>query len=343
MENLIEGKKILITGGTGTLGQALARKIIQYRPEVVRIFSRDEAKQFELQDEFSSFRNIRFLLGDIRDKERVDRSMEGIDIVFHFAALKHVPACEYNPFEAIKTNILGTQNIIDTAMKHNVGRVIYTSSDKAISPTNTMGASKLLAERLISAADYYKGKISTIFTAVRFGNVMGSRGSVIPFFKKQVSRGGPVTVTKPEMSRFMMSISDALNLTLQAGEKSLGGEVFILKMPVIRLIDLAEIIIEEFAPSCGYSPQDIKIKVIGLRPGEKMYEELMTEEEAKIAVEFNDMFAVVPTYAERKYEYPGGRSVNRGTYSSHEIEPLDKKQLRELLYRENLLARRKKQ
>jgi len=342
MEDLIRGKKILVTGGTGSLGQALTRQIIQYQPEVVRIFSRDEAKQFELQDEYSAYKNIRFLLGDIRDKERVGRAMEGIDIVFHLAALKHVPACEYNPFEAIKTNILGTQNIIDMAMIHNVARVIYTSSDKAINPTNTMGASKLLAERLISAADYYKGKTKTIFTAVRFGNVMGSRGSVIPFFKKQVSRGGPVTVTIPEMSRFMMSIGEAVNLTLRAGQKSQGGEVFILKMPVIRLVDLAEVIIEEFANSCGYSPSDIAVKEIGLRPGEKMYEELMTLEEAKLAIEFDDMFAVRPAYVENKYEYREGWPAERRTYGSQDIQPLDKLQIRELLYREGLLERRKR-
>ncbi|MDA8233890.1 MAG: polysaccharide biosynthesis protein [Clostridia bacterium] len=341
MEELICGKKILITGGTGSLGESLLRQIINYRPQVVRIFSRDEAKQFELQYEFVGEKNIRFLLGDVRDKERVDRAMEGIDIVFHLAALKHVPACEYNPFEAVKTNILGTQNIIDAAMVHNVERVIYTSSDKAISPTNTMGASKLLAERLISAADFYKGSCRTIFTAVRFGNVMGSRGSVIPLFKKQVQKGGPVTVTLPVMSRFMMSISEAVNLTLQAGKKAQGGEIFILKMPVVRLSDLAEVIIEEFAPLCGYSPQDIAIQEIGLRPGEKMYEELLTLEEAKLATEFPDMFAVAPTYAENKYEYTGGWPAEQKTFSSHDVSPLSKQQIRELLEQERLLERRK--
>jgi FlaA1/EpsC-like NDP-sugar epimerase len=341
MEELIGGKKILITGGTGSIGSEIVRQVLKYEPGVVRVFSRDEDKQFELQHEFDTRKNIRFLLGDVRDKERVVKAMEGIDIVFHLAAMKHVPACEYNPFEAVKTNILGTQNIIDAAMVHNVERVIYTSSDKAISPTNTMGASKLLAERLISAADFYKGSCRTIFTAVRFGNVMGSRGSVIPLFKKQVQKGGPVTVTLPEMSRFMMSIREAVNLTLQAGSKALGGEVFILKMPVVRLGDLAEVIIEEYAPLCGYSQEDIAIEEIGLRPGEKMYEELMTLEEAKLATEFADMFAVAPAYAEKKYEYVGGRPAEQKTFGSHDVSPLNKKEISKLLQQEQLLDRRK--
>jgi len=177
MRDLIRDKKILITGGTGTLGKALLNEILKYDPKVVRIFSRDEAKQFDLQFELSGYKNTRYLLGDVRDKERLMRAMEEIDIVFHTAALKHVPSCEYNPFEGVKTNIIGTQNVIDAALYNRVNKVIYTSSDKAISPTNTMGATKLVAERLVSAADYYKGSAKTVFCAVRFGNVMGSRGS----------------------------------------------------------------------------------------------------------------------------------------------------------------------
>lgn len=341
MDELIGGKKILITGGTGSIGSEILRQVFRYQPAVVRVFSRDEDKQFELQHDFSAQKNIRFLLGDVRDKDRVLRAMEGIDIVFHLAAMKHVPASEYNPFEAVKTNIIGTQNVVDAAMVHNVERVVYTSSDKAISPTNTMGASKLLAERLISAADYYKGSCRTIFSAVRFGNVMGSRGSVIPLFKKQVQQGGPLTLTLPDMSRFMMSIREAVNLTLQAGSKAQGGEIFILKMPVLKLGDLAEVIIEEFAPLCGYAPGAIAIEQIGLRPGEKMYEELMTQEEAKLAVEFADMFAVTPTYAEKKYQYAGGRPAEHKSFSSHDAAPLSKQEVRALLERERLLERRK--
>ncbi|MDK2789428.1 MAG: hypothetical protein PWP07_2673, partial [Epulopiscium sp.] len=178
MKQLLQDKNILVIGGTGTIGQALTLEILKYNPKVVRIYSRDEYKQFIMQQKLGQHSNIRFLLGDIRDKERLGRAMHGIDIVFHLAALKHVPACEYNPFEAVKTNVMGTQNVIDCAINERVERVIYTSTDKAINPTNTMGATKLLAERLIAAADYSKGGKRPIFAAVRFGNVMGSRGSV---------------------------------------------------------------------------------------------------------------------------------------------------------------------
>jgi len=341
MRDLIRDKKILITGGTGTLGKALLNEILKYDPKVVRIFSRDEAKQFDLQFELSGYKNTRYLLGDVRDKERLMRAMEEIDIVFHTAALKHVPSCEYNPFEGVKTNIIGTQNVIDAALYNRVSKVIYTSSDKAISPTNTMGATKLVAERLVSAADYYKGSAKTVFCAVRFGNVMGSRGSVIPLFKKQIQAGGPVTVTLSEMTRFMMSLSQAVMLTLEAARRAKGGETFVLKMPVIRLGDLAEIMVEEFAPLCGFRPDEIPVETIGLRPGEKMYEELMTCEEAKFAMEFPKMFAIPPSYELKRYDYRGAKPAEVKTYRSDEVAPLNKAQLKRLLYAEELLDRRK--
>ena len=340
MEGLICGKKILITGGTGSLGQALVEKILAYQPEVVRIYSRDEAKQYDMQHTLGGHGKVRFLLGDVRDGDRLRRAMEGIDMVFHTAALKHVPSCEYNPFEAVKTNILGTQNVIDAALEFNVERVIYTSSDKSISPTNTMGSTKLVAERLISAADYHKGTRRTLFASVRFGNVMGSRGSVIPLFRQQILQGGPVTVTVPEMTRFMMTLRDAVNLTLAAARQVIGGEVFVLKMPVVRVQDLAEVLIEEFAPLCGRKAEDIGIKYIGLRPGEKMYEELMTGEEARQAVEFPRMFAVPPAFRGKRYEYDGGRPAGQRAYSSEQIKVLGREELRRLLWQEGLLERR---
>jgi len=184
--DLFKNKKILITGGTGSIGQEIVREVLKHEPAVVRILDIDETKQFELQQEYEDYENIRFLLGDIRDKERLYRAIEDIDIVFHTAALKHVQACEYNPFEAVKTNVIGTQNLIDVAIDEEVEKVIFTSSDKAVNPTNVMGATKLLAERLITSANYYKGARKTVFSSVRFGNVLGSRGSVIPLFKNQI-------------------------------------------------------------------------------------------------------------------------------------------------------------
>jgi len=289
---MFENKKILVIGGTGTIGQALVNKLISYNPEVIRILSRDEFKQYQMQQQLEGYKNIRFLLGDVRDKERIYKAMHGIDIVFDLAALKHVPSCEYNPFEAVKTNVLGTQNVIECAIENNVKNVIYASSDKAVSPTNTMGATKLLAERLIASADYWKGGKIPVFAAVRFGNVIGSRGSVVPLWEEQIVGRKEMTVTDPNMTRFMISIGSAVNLTLRACEIAKGGEIFVLKMPVIRLGDLAEVVLDKVCSEKGIAKDEVNTRVVGLRPGEKMYEELMTVDEAQYAVEFDDMFAI---------------------------------------------------
>lgn len=289
---MFENKKILVIGGTGTIGQALVKKLTSYNPKVIRILSRDEYKQFIMQQEYEGYKNIRFLLGDVRDSDRIDKSMNDIDIVFNMAGLKHVPACEYNPFEAVKTNVLGTQNVIECAIKNKVQKVIYASSDKAVSPTNTMGATKLLAERLMSSADYYKGGKKPAFAAVRFGNVISSRGSVIPLWQKQIMDNREITITDPEMTRFMISVGQAADLTLKACEVAEGGEIFVLKMPVVRLGDLAEVVIEKICSKAEIQTGDVNIRVIGLRPGEKMYEELMTADESQNAVEYEDMFAI---------------------------------------------------
>ncbi|TDA65481.1 MAG: polysaccharide biosynthesis protein [Clostridia bacterium] len=336
MDKLIGGKKILITGGTGTLGQALVREVLRYGPEVVRIFSRDEEKQFWMQQELRAHPNVRYLLGDVRDKERLARAMSGVDIVFHTAALKHVPACEYNPFEAVKTNVIGTENVIEVALAENVERVIYTSSDKAISPVNTMGATKLLAERLIAAAAYAKGKSRTIFAAVRFGNVLGSRGSVVPLFYRQVLAGGPVTVTDPEMTRFMMSVGQAVHLALQAATLARGGEVFVLKMPVVRLGDLADVVVEITAPQAGLRPEDIPVEIIGPRPGERLYEELMSAEEAETALELPELFIIPSPFHPSPEGYPGVLPAVVRSYRSDDYPPISKGEVRTLLAQTDL-------
>ncbi len=291
---MFENKNILVIGGTGTIGQALVKKLISYNPEVIRILSRDEYKQYNMQQQLEGHRNIRFLLGDVRETERVYKAMHNIDIVFDLAALKHVPLCEYNPFEAVKTNVLGTQNVIESAIDNKVKKVIYASSDKAVSPTNTMGATKLLAERLISSADYWKGGNTPVFAAVRFGNVIGSRGSVVPLWEEQILGKKEITITDPEMTRFMISIDAAVDLTLRACKIAKGGEIFVLKMPVVRLDDLAEAVIEKVCSKFGIEPSEVRRNTISLRPGEKMYEELMTEDEAQYVVEYEDMFALQP-------------------------------------------------
>jgi len=294
MEELFRGRTILITGGTGTIGQEVARQVMAYGPAAVRIYSRDESKQFEMQQRFSDFPSMRYFIGDVRDKERLFLAMEDVDIVFHTAALKHVAACEYNPFEAVKTNIYGTQNVIDAALARNVRKVILTSSDKAVNPVNTMGVSKLMAEKLITAANQYKGRKRTVFASVRFGNVLGSRGSVLPLIKEQIKRGGPVTLTHPEMTRFVLSLPEAVSLLFKATALARGGEVFVVKMPVMRVADLMGVMVEELAPAMGHDPAGIRINIIGAKPGEKLYEELISEEERTRTVVMDGLYVVLP-------------------------------------------------
>lgn len=293
MKKIYENKTILVTGGAGSIGSALVEKITKYNPRAIRILDINETALFNLERKLNSSK-IRILVGDIRDKERLVRAVEGVDILFHAAALKHVPLCESNPFEAVQTNVLGTKNLIEVSTNEEIDRFITISTDKAVNPINVLGASKLLAERLTVSANLYKGKRKTIFSCVRFGNVLNSQGSVIPLFEEQVRKGGPVTVTDEGMTRFIMSIDKATMLVLKAAEIAKGGEIFILKMPALRIKDLAKAIIEEEAASYGYNPKKIKIYFIGKRNGEKMFEELMNEDEADIVYEREDMFILPP-------------------------------------------------
>lgn len=341
MKNLFKNKNILITGGTGSVGQEILRILLESKPKVIRILDIDETREFELQQMYRDYSNIRFLLGDVRDKERLYRAMEGVDVVFHTAALKHVMACEYNPFETVKTNVIGTQNIIDAAMDEEVEKVLLTSSDKAVNPYNVMGASKLLAEKLIVAANYYKGSRETVFSCLRFGNILGSNGSVIPLFKEQIRNGGPITLTDTKMTRFVVSLKDAIKLIFKSVELTQGGEIFISKMPVIRIADLAEVLIEELGPKYDHDPNKIKIEAIGNKPGEKLYEELITDEEAKRSLETEDLLIVFPELKELfpfdTSKYPDAGPPKFKSYKSKDIEPLSKRDLRGLLKDEGLL------
>lgn len=329
MHALFAGKKILVTGGAGSIGSEIVRKLLDFDPEVIRVYSRGESEQFELQHELSAYnQKIRYLVGDVREKQRLARSMKGIDYVFHAAALKHVPACEYNPYEAVKTNVIGTQNVIEVATEEGVAKVISISTDKACSPTNVMGATKLLAERLVAAANYFQCDPDTVSASVRFGNVMNSRGSVIPLFCRQIIAGGPVTVTDPEMTRFMMTIPQAINLVFEATRIAEGGEIFILKMPALRLMDLAESMIEELAPLAGYKPSDIELKIVGTRPGEKQYEELLSAEEAKLAIERDDMFILSSRLRD---QYVSELHCLKSAYSSNRVRLMSKREIKRLL------------
>ncbi|MBP2033795.1 FlaA1/EpsC-like NDP-sugar epimerase [Clostridium algifaecis] len=332
-------KKILIIGGTGTIGRGLVKKLIDQKPNIIRIFSRDEYKQFIMDKEINDDKNFRYLIGDVRDYDRVERAMNDVDIVFNLAAMKHVPSCEYNPEEAIKTNIQGMENVIKAAVYNNVDCVLFTSSDKAINPTNTYGATKLLAEKLVQAANFSKGNARTRFAAIRFGNVMGSRGSVIPLFKKQIFEKRCITVTDKDMTRFMMTLSQAVSLIMDVAEKSHGGEAFVLKMPVIRLIDLTEVVIEETCKKFDIDINSIRIENIGLRAGERKFEELMTYEESEIAYDLGNMYAVIPnTYTcELNRYYDMDKKAKVGSYNSSDAVPITKEEVRDLLLSERLV------
>ncbi len=304
LEDILKGKNVLITGGTGSIGSEIAREVLKYDIRQLRIYSRDETKQFELMHELGYNNNkIRYLIGDIRDKERMDIAFNGVQIVFHVAALKHVSSCEYNPFEVVKTNIIGSQNVIDLALKNHVEKVIAISTDKATDPTSVMGVSKLMMEKLIIATRYYKA-VDTQFSAVRFGNVLMSRGSVIPLWIQQINKNNTITVTHKDMTRFFMEIPQAVKLVFNTLSLMQGEEVFILKMPKVKIIDLANKVVKQYGNN--------KTKIIFTEPrqGEKLYEKLLTEEESDRALETKDFFILLPQtdvcYAnikEKKYPF----------------------------------------
>lgn len=283
---MLNGKSILVTGGTGSFGKKFVETILLQYPEVERlvVFSRDELKQFEMAQCFSdkAFRQIRYFIGDVRDRERLTRAMEGIDIVIHAAALKQVPACEYNPFEAIKTNIHGAQNVIEAAIDRGVKQVVALSTDKAAAPINLYGATKLCSDKLFVAANNFRGKHDIRFSVVRYGNVMGSRGSVIPFFLEKISEG-ELPITDDRMTRFNITLEDGVKLVLYALENMWGGEIFVPKIPSYKITDVANAV----APECEQ-------KIVGIRPGEKLHEEMITITDAISTVEFEKYFVILP-------------------------------------------------
>jgi FlaA1/EpsC-like NDP-sugar epimerase len=270
------------------------------------------------------------LIGDVRNRERIGRAMSGVDLVVHAAAMKHVPASEFNPFEATETNVRGTQNVVEAAIDANVDRVLTISTDKAVDPTNVMGATKLLAERLTSSAGMYKGPAQTRFASVRFGNVIGSRGSIVPLILRQVAAGGPVTITDPEMTRYLMPLRDAVDLCLGAMRRMDGGEVFILKMPRVRIGDLVDVLVEAYAGRYGHEPASIAIERIGIRAGEKQDEALMTAEEARRARDDGEMW-IVPRHADE-----GVPAADRGASEAPPL--LDREGIRSLLDRAGWLV-----
>ena len=297
MNDLWKGKKVLITGVCGTVGGELVQQLRSYGCSEIIGIDNNETEMFFISQKFNECSNIEFFLCDMRDREGLIRVTRGMDIILHAAALKHVILCEKSPRDAVSTNIDGMMNIIDAAQINGVERVIFTSTDKAVNPTNVMGTTKLIGERLITAANAHRRhEHDTIFASTRFGNVLGSRGSVIPVFKKQIKNGGPVTLTNVEMTRFIMTLRDAVSLVLDSTFMARGGDVFVTKMPVIRIADLAELMIEILAPQYGYNPEDISINIIGSKPGEKMYEELLSDEEVHRTIELEQFYAIIPAF-----------------------------------------------
>lgn len=323
LSTFYKDKTILVTGGCGSIGSHLVRRLLEFDPRVIRIFDNNEAGLFELEQDLRSTK-IRPLIGDLRSKRRLNRAVEGVDILFHAAALKHVPLCEYNAFEAVQTNVNGTQNVIDAALDSEIEKVMLISTDKAVNPRNVMGATKLLAERLTISANYYKGSRKTAFSCVRFGNVLNSSGSVVPLFAKQMRERRSITITDTSMTRFVMSVSQAVDLILEATMRMRGGEIFVLKMPAVKITDLARAVIEELGSSCGVEPEDVVIKYVGKRPGEKMHEELMTEEEAEHATEMNGLYVIDSVYADVQNR---GLKVDYKSFSSTHLSGAEIKKL----------------
>ncbi len=281
--DIFKDKVILLTGGTGSFGNKFTEIVLkEHDPEAIRVFSRDEKKQWDMTKKFNNDSRLRFFIGDVRDKDRLHRAMADVDIVVHAAALKQVPACEYNPIEAVRTNIDGAVNIIDTTIDNKVDKVIAISTDKAVHPVNLYGATKMTAEKLFIQGNFYSGKIGTKFSCVRYGNVIGSRGSVIPLFLEQ-KNSGTITITDEKMTRFWITLEEGVKFVIKCITEMRGGEVFVPKIPSMKIIDLAETI----APNA-------KKRIIGIRPGEKIHEILITEDESRHSREFNDYFIIEP-------------------------------------------------
>lgn len=305
---MLNNKSILVTGGTGSFGKAFVRTVLAKYPDVKRlvIYSRDELKQFEMSQEFSpqEHRALRYFIGDIRDQDRLRRALEGVEIVVHAAALKQVPAAEYNPFECIKTNVIGAQNMIEACLDSGVKNVVALSTDKAAAPINLYGATKLCSDKLFTAANNITGPRDLRLSVVRYGNVMGSRGSVIPFFQAQRSQGF-FPITDPTMTRFNISLDEGVQMVLWALENAQGGEIFVPKIPSYRITDVAEAV----GPEC-------ELRIIGIRPGEKIHEEMITSSDSLNTVDLGPYYAILPSAGEyRTEDYAakfGGKPVEPG-------------------------------
>ena len=331
---MFKGKKILITGGTGSLGHALTKRLLNTDATTIRILSRNENNQIKMESNFKDDR-LRFLLGDVRDSDRLSRAMEAVDIVFHTAALKHVPKIEYNPFEGIKTNVIGSQNVIDACVQQNVEKVVAISTDKATSPLNVYGATKTLMEKLFVAANTFSTpeKHRTKFITVRYGNVLGSSGSVVPIFIDQIKNNKKVTITDPQMTRFSITMDEALEFILKATEIGQGSEISIPKMKAYSIMDIKNVLAELLG--------DTGDEIIGIRMGEKLHEILINRDEIRYGWDINDMYMISnPIFPDDviKTKYPGIKHVeNIGEYSSDQVEKIPHDELKDTIQKLNII------
>lgn len=302
---------VLVTGGTGSFGKKFAELMLcEYHPQKLVIFSRDELKQHDMRAAGFDHPSLRYFIGDVRDPQRLERALSGVTVVVHAAALKQVPACEYNPFEAIQTNIMGGRNVIDAAIDKGVRRILALSTDKAVNPINLYGATKLCAEKMFVQANTYSGAQDTRFSCARYGNVVGSRGSVIPMFQEQRKRG-KVTITDPRMTRFWITLEQGVRFVIRCIEQMHGGEIFVPKIPSMKLVDMAEAI----APGC-------EVEYVGIRPGEKLHEALVSEDEARNTLELADMYVIQPAHPWwRKENWNGARALPDGFRYTSDSNP----------------------
>jgi FlaA1/EpsC-like NDP-sugar epimerase len=338
----LRGKRIVVTGACGTIGQELVSQLLnRFEPELVIGLDNNESELAYLHELHGGHDNARFFLCDMRDQAALLREIRQTHVIFHTAAYKHVYICERSPMEAIQTNILGVQNVIQTALANGVSELVFTSSDKAVNPTNVMGTSKLMGERLVTAAAINPNHAGVRFLSTRFGNVLGSRGSVIPVFLEQIRRGGPVTLSDSDMTRFIMTLHDSVRLTIASLVLGKPGDVVITKMPAIRIADLVEVIVRECAPKHGFRPGDIAVKIVGKRPGEKLYEELMNDEEVRRSIELEQYFVVRPAIMAEPVQSEPYEGANCGEpeapYNSANVTPLSQDALADLLHRSALI------
>jgi len=329
---MFDGKKILITGGTGSLGFALTKKLLETDVNTIRIFSRDEIKQVQMQSTLSDPR-LRFLIGDVRDQRRLERALEDIDIVIHAAALKHVPVAEYNPFEAVKTNVNGTDNLIEACLDKNIEIVLAIGTDKAVSAFNTYGATKFLMERLFISANYYKGNRNIKFCCVRYGNVLGSRGSIVPIILNQIRSGKKITITDPSMTRFNITINRGLDLIFRVLKNGKGGEVFVPKLKAYRVGDMKDALLE-------LTNSRNETEIIPVRPGEKFHEVLINREELRNTFETKDDYIIFERQTQN-HEYGNLQHIDKSKwkreYSSDSVELLTKEELKDILLNEKII------